>query len=95
MSNSIQIRFDHELTSGVTVEVVGHYSPHRPGRYDGPPERCYPEEPEDVELSPGIFLDGSRIGMEWEAANMTPADHRAIRDEIFRRGRDWVNDAGI
>jgi hypothetical protein len=31
-----------------TVLVEYEYSPGRPGRYSGPPERCYPDEPAEL-----------------------------------------------
>ena len=35
----------------VPVEVEFDYSPYRPGRYTGPPEDCYEEEREDIEIT--------------------------------------------
>jgi len=35
----------------IEVEVVVHYSPGSPGRLSGPPERCYPPEPPEVEVA--------------------------------------------
>ena len=48
------------LDLDMIVEVTGTYVPAKPGRYTGPPELCFPEEPEEVECRPTC---GS-----WEAA---------------------------
>lgn len=44
----------------MVVEVAGVYTPATPGRYSGPPELCYPDEPEEVECRPTLGT--------WEAA---------------------------
>ena len=41
----------------IEVSLVGHYTPGSPGRTYGPPEDCYPAEPEDVELEVAL-VDG-------------------------------------
>lgn len=33
------------------VRVWFYYSPYQPGRYSGPPENCYPDEPAEVDVS--------------------------------------------
>jgi hypothetical protein len=34
-----------------TFEIEFNYTPFRPGRYSGPPEDCYPDEPEELEIT--------------------------------------------
>ena len=41
---------DHDLV------VQFYYTPGRPGKVSGPPEYCYPEEPEEITIE-GIFDD--------------------------------------
>jgi len=38
----------------VDVEIEGHVEALRPGRYHGPPERCYPDEGGDVEIETAV-----------------------------------------
>jgi hypothetical protein len=42
---------------GKTLRVHYSYRPGDPGRTSGPPERCYPPEPEELEIS-SILLRG-------------------------------------
>lgn len=37
--------------------ITGDFYPGDPGRLSGPPERCYPPEPEDVEITGAKLLD--------------------------------------
>lgn len=36
---------------GQTLRLTYDYTPGDPGRTSGPPERCYPPEPEEVEIT--------------------------------------------
>lgn len=36
--------------SGIDLEVEYVYHPELPGKLSGPPETCYPAEPEEVEI---------------------------------------------
>jgi hypothetical protein len=40
---------------GVVVTIIYDYAPYCPGRYDGPPDKCYPVEGPDVELCATII----------------------------------------
>ena len=35
----------------ITVEVEYNYTPGEPGFISGPPENCYPPEPEEIEIT--------------------------------------------
>ena len=35
---------------GATYVASGYYTPGLPGRYSGPPERCYPDEPSEFDV---------------------------------------------
>lgn len=37
--------------NGVVVTLLADYIPYCPGRYDGPPENCYPAEGPEVEIN--------------------------------------------
>lgn len=48
MRNSL---FDVVVSVGdLHFSVSGYYRPGRPGRYSGPPESCYPDEPDEIEI---------------------------------------------
>jgi hypothetical protein len=59
-----KLAIDTDMFGSIDFTIEYEYSPFRPGRYSGPPEDCYPDEPEELEiesLSPSEhFLDPSR-----------------------------------
>jgi len=56
------------------IEVT-HYAPRLPGRYSGPPESCYPDDPEEIDFT---VCDRRGRPAPWLERKMTQAD----RDEI-------------
>ena len=48
--STITYTIDLGLLGEVDVEVDYFYDPGTPGRYSGPPENCYPDEPAELEL---------------------------------------------
>ena len=54
MSKRIPEQILYEMDFGPLGEqyvMVGyHYTPAQPGRYSGPPEDCYPDEPDEIDL---------------------------------------------
>lgn len=44
------ITVETDLFGEVEFVMTYEYSPFRPGRYSGPPEDCYPDEPEELEI---------------------------------------------
>ena len=60
---------------GLTLEGTATFYPGRPGRTSGPPERCYPDEPAEVDIqtltcegSDALFLLGSSFDEEIQDA---------------------------
>lgn len=51
-----------ELRDGSEVDVAVEYSyqPGTPGKTYGPPEDCYPDEPEEVEILSVVFDEANR-----------------------------------
>lgn len=41
---------------GSTFEVAGNFYPSTPGRYSGPPEDCFPDEPGEFEVDSVKFI---------------------------------------
>ena len=71
------------------VTVKANYIPGSPGRFSGPPEHCYPEEPAEVELlsihgddgfvlDPSELSDGERERLEQEVVDW--ADSQVFED---------------
>lgn len=42
---------------GLSFEAEIDYTPGTPGRYSGPPEKCYPDEPSEIEFT-SLTVDG-------------------------------------
>jgi len=47
---TIQYTVDLGVLGEIDLQVEYNYSPMVPGRYSGPPEDCYPDEPPEVEI---------------------------------------------
>jgi hypothetical protein len=73
--------FPAEITVAVEVEVLA-YTPAEPGRYGDRPERCWPAEPEAVEVA--VRLGGREV---------TDALPVAIRDLLEAEARERIRDA--
>ena len=81
------------------VRVEYYYSAGQRGRYTGPPELCYPDEPEEVvilsALVNGIWVDAGEFGEEvvdrWEAeiCDMMAAKREAEQEERAERAVDY------
>lgn len=66
---------------GLTFEAEVDYTPGTPGRYYGPPENCYPDEPSETEITAltvdgndAMFLLDSSLRMDIEQAAEIAAD---------------------
>jgi len=62
------------------VLVEYSYTPAQRGRYSGPPEDCYPDEPEEIEIEAITWIDGTPFPHE-----LAELDREALLDEI----REW------
>ena len=61
-----------------TIEYT--YSPFTPGQYSGPPDRCYPDEPEELDISSIKVEDCPRISREF-----VEKERRRMDDNYFRQ----------
>lgn len=62
MTKSIQLDINYK-DSIVSATITFDYIPGRPGRYSGPPENCYPDEPGefgDIKA----FVNGEQISLD-------------------------------
>lgn len=83
--NAIGLNFDAEIS----------YTPATPGRYSGPPEDCYPDDPAELEIlsltcegkDAMFLLDGTCFEAieqaAYEAADSYREDQEAYADERF------------
>lgn len=73
--------FPAEITLTVEVEVLA-YTPPEPGRYGDRPERCWPADPEEVEVA--VRLGGRDV------TDVLPV---AVRDLLEAEARERIRDA--
>lgn len=56
------------IGDGIEASVTFDYYPGSPGRYSGPPERCYEDEPDEFEVTRvvvgGVDMKLSQIDLE-------------------------------
>ena len=64
----------------IMVEIVANITPGEPARLDGHPDDMHPGEGPD--WSYVIRRNGDLVSWEWEAANVTDADHLEIDRRI-------------
>ena len=70
----------------VTVEY--DYTPEDIGRVSGPPEYCYPPEPEQFEITK-LLINGQESNIE-----LTDAQYESIKDEALREMCESREDYG-
>jgi len=56
----------YEDEAGIVVIFDASFTPGDPGRCSGPPERCYPPEPPEVELDNPMVDEGSHPVKRWK-----------------------------
>ena len=71
---------------GVTVLCSGTYYPGSPGRYSGPPEDCYPAEPDELEIE-SVTVGGVDIIALVSDAFLDRCDDE-LRARIYERAND-------
>lgn len=59
---------------------VTSFTPERPGRYCGPPEDCFPEEPAEFSYD---VLDRRGRPAPWLERKMADADHERIGELVL------------
>lgn len=56
-----------EILGDVPCVIVYDYTPRQAGRYSGPPESCYPDEPAEVDITnvvfQGVVLSPERLSL--------------------------------
>lgn len=78
-SRTIVLNFGVLGDKQVTVDY--HFSPFSPGRYSGPPEHCYPDEPAELDIT-SINWD-SPLGMVDILPLLSQDEFEIIHDELF------------
>ena len=71
---------------GLELEARGIYYPGDSGKLSGPPEKCYPPEPAEVDVHTLTYQD------EQQNYNMMPLFQSDIGDEILCRIEDAINE---
>jgi len=70
----------------IELNLEGYYTPGTPGKLYGPPEDCYPDEPEDAELE-AVLLDGE----PWEG-QLTDEERKAAIEALVSAGQGYEPD---
>lgn len=71
---------------GVAVLCSGTFHPGDPGRYSGPPEKCYPAEPDELEFE-SITVGGVNV-----VSVLSEEFLDRCTDELLRRIPEQVRD---
>ena len=70
------------------INVTSYYPGYK-GWYDGPPERCYPDEPEEIEWE---VRDRKGYQAPWLERKLTKADRIRIENELLAGRSEAYND---
>ena len=92
-----ELKLETDLFGELRFEVTYDYSPFRPGRYSGPPEKCYPDEPEELEIESIRILETGFIDPSFNVHDFLGADFIAqlealLLDEIHEDFNDCRHD---
>lgn len=69
---------DENAAETLEVSVTASYIPGSPGRFSGPPEHCYPEEPAEVEL---LSIEGD-AGFRLDPTELSDAERARLEQEV-------------
>lgn len=75
------IEYEIKICGIPAIARVTHYRPGDPGYTSGPPERCYPPEPAELEWE---VLDRRGRPAAWLARKMTDAERERIERELIQ-----------
>ena len=83
------LTFDTWIDDGVPAKVVAFYWPGRPGKYSGPPEKCYEDEPDEMSIM-SVIVNGDPVTLTEDQE--TDLLNRLMEQapEAYRESRtDW------
>lgn len=60
---------------------VTHYAANLPGRYSGPPESCYPDDPEEIDFT---VCDQCGCPAPWLERKLTVRDRQEIETLVSK-----------
>jgi hypothetical protein len=72
------------IGDGIDATVTFDYYPGRPGVYSGPPEKCYEDEPDELEVT-RVLVDGA----EWLQA-LTEPELEELTNRLYESAWELV-----
>lgn len=72
------------IGDGIDASVTFDYYPGRPGVYSGPPEKCYEDEPDELEVT-RVLVDGA----EWLQA-LTEPELEELTNRLYESAWELV-----
>lgn len=79
----------YEAVEEWTLEVYFFYTPGRPARISGPPESCYPEEPEEFDIVLLVQLDQANEPWQIIDIDSEPLTEVVIEALKAKRDENW------
>lgn len=73
-----------DLFGELRFEVTYTHSPFRPGKYSGPPEHCYPDEPEELEIESIFVINSPAIPSTIDVRGILSPDFlEEVEDQLY------------